>query len=192
MDTMKINKIAAAILLAGVVAMTSGFVTRLIHPAAGGGHHGEAHHDEKRVLAAYVKDGGEADPGHGAPKPAGPEPIAGLLASADLAAGEAVFQKKCKACHVADKGGANKTGPALFGVVGNDIAAHDGFKYSGALEGLPGDWTYAALNGFLFKPRAFAKGTKMSFGGIRSAQERAALIAWLRAQDDTPEPLPAD
>ena len=40
MDTMKLNKIAAAILLAGVVAMTTGFVTRLIHPAAGGGHHG--------------------------------------------------------------------------------------------------------------------------------------------------------
>jgi hypothetical protein len=53
MDTMKLNKIAAAILLAGVVAMTTGFVSRLIHPAAGGGH-GGAGHDEKRVLAAII------------------------------------------------------------------------------------------------------------------------------------------
>ena len=58
MDTMKLNKIAAAVLLAGVVAMTTGFVTRLIHPAASGAHHGAADHgDEKRVLAAYAAMG---------------------------------------------------------------------------------------------------------------------------------------
>lgn len=188
MDTMKLNKIAAAVLLAGVVAMTTGFVTRLIHPAAGGGHHGEAHHDDKRVLAAYVvKDGAAAETKPAAP--AGPEPIAGLLAAADLETGKKVF-KKCAACHTDKKGGSNKVGPALYGIVGNDIATVGGFKYSGVLEGLPGNWDYAALNAFLWKPKVYAKGTKMAFAGLRKASDRAALIAYLRAQDDAPEALP--
>lgn len=187
MNTMTLNKIAAAILLAGVVAMTTGFVTRLVHPAAGGGHHGAHGDDEKRVLAAYVKEDGSAGPGPVAPT--GPEPIAPLLAAADLAQGEKVF-KKCKACHTAEKGGPNKVGPALYGVVGNDIATTAGFSYSGVLQELPGNWDYASLNSFLWKPKSFAKGTKMAFAGIRKASDRAAVIAYLRAQDDAPEALP--
>ena len=187
MNSMTLNKIAAAVLLAGVVAMTTGFVTRLIHPAAGGGHHGEAHGDEKRILAQYVKEAsaeGPADEG-----PAGPEPIAGLLATADIAAGEAYFKKRCTACHTIEKGGAKKTGPALYGIMGDDIAARD-FKYSDVLTGLPGNWTYAEMNAFLHKPKAYAPKTRMSFPGIRKTETRAAVIAYLRAQDDTPEPLP--
>ena len=186
MDTMKLNKIMGAILLAGVVAMTTGFVTRLIHPAAGGGH-GAYHGDEKRVLAAYVKEEGAAPK---ADAPAGPEPIAGLLAAADIAAGEKLFKKRCSSCHTSAKGGGKKTGPALYGIVGNDIAAVPDFGYSGALEALPGDWTYAALNGFLFKPKAYAKGTKMAFGGLKKVDDRAKIVAYLRAQDDAPEALP--
>ena len=187
MNTMTLNKIAAAILLAGVVAMTTGFVTRLIHPAYGGGH--GAHHgeDEKRVLAAYVQE--EASTGGEAEGPTGPEPIAGLLAAADLAAGEKVF-KKCQACHTIDKGGSNKVGPALFGVVGNDIASVDGFSYSGAMSDLPGNWDYATLNQFLYKPKSWLKGTKMAFVGLKRVEDRAAIIAYLRAQDDAPEALP--
>lgn len=188
MNSMTLNKIAAAVLLAGVVAMTTGFVTRLIHPAAGGGHHGAYGEDEKRVLAAYVKE--DAAPAAGGPvKPAGPEPIAALLASADLAAGEKVF-KKCKACHTVAKGGPNKVGPALYGVVGDDIGSRSGFSYSGAMKDLPGNWDYAALNGFLWKPKTFLKGTKMAFAGLRKPADRANLIAYLRAQDDAPEALP--
>lgn len=187
MNSMTLNKIAAAVLLAGVVAMTTGFVTRLIHPAAGGGH-SAGHGDEKRVLAAYVKEDG-ADAG-GPAKPTGPEPIVGLLAAADVAAGEAYFKKRCTACHVADKGGPNKVGPGLYGIVGNDIAAHDGFKYTDALTGLPGNWTYQELNKFLFKPKAYAKGTKMAYAGIKKPADRADVIAFLRSMDDAPEALP--
>jgi cytochrome c len=188
MDSMTVNKILAAVLLAGVVAMTSGFVTRLIHPAAGGGHHGAAHGEVDPMYAAYMK----ADDGHGAGKPeapAGPEPIAGLLAAADLEAGKKVF-KKCTSCHSADKGAPNKVGPGLYGIVGNDIASVGGFSYSGAMAGLPGNWTYADLNKFLFKPKTYVKGTKMAFAGLKRAKDRAALIAYLRAQDDAPESLP--
>ncbi len=188
MNSMTLNKIAAAVLLAGVVAMTTGFVTRLIHPAAGGGHGGGAHGEEQRVLAAYVKEDG-ADAG-GPAKPAGPEPIVGLLAAADVASGEAFFKKRCTACHVATKGGPNKVGPGLYGIVGNDIATHDGFKYTDVLTGLPGNWTYQELNKFLFKPKAYAKGTKMAYAGIKKAEDRADVIAFLRSMDDAPEALP--
>ena len=188
MDSMKINKILAAVLLAGVVAMTSGFVTRLIHPAAGGGHHGADHGEVDPMFAAYIKE----DAGHGgAPTaPAGPEPIAPLLASADLEAGKKVF-KKCVSCHSADKGAPNKVGPGLYGIVGNDIGSVGGFAYSDPMAGLPGNWTYADLNQFLYKPKKFLKGTKMAFAGLKRAKDRAAVIAYLRAQDDTPEALPA-
>ena len=40
-----------------------------------------------------------------------------VLPTADVAAGEAVFAK-CKSCHTIDAGGANGTGPNLYGVVG--------------------------------------------------------------------------
>jgi cytochrome c len=187
MNSMKINKLAAACLLAGIIAMTSGFVTRLIHPAAPVEHHGDSHGDEKRVLAAYVKHSEAAEVKSDAPS--GPEPVAALLASADIEAGKKIF-KKCQSCHNAEKGGANKTGPALYGVVGNDVASHEGFKYSSALEGVSGNWTYDALNNFLYNPKGYVKGTKMVFAGLKKTADRAAVIAYLRAQDDSPEPLP--
>lgn len=189
MDSMKINKIVGAILLAGVVAMTAGFVTRLIHPAAGGGHHGADHGEVDPLYAAYMKE----DDGHGPDAhkaPTGPEPIVGLLASADLEKGKKVF-KKCMSCHSADKDAPNKVGPALYGVVGNDIASKSGFSYSSAMGDVPGNWTYADLNMFLYKPKDYVKGTKMAFPGLKKATDRAAVIAYLRAQDDTPEALPA-
>ncbi len=188
MDSMKINKILAAVLLAGVVAMTTGFVTRLIHPASGGGHHSADHGPVDPLYASYIKEDHGAD--HGPKEPAGPEPIAGMLASADIEAGKKVF-KKCTSCHTADKGAPNKVGPALFGIVGNDIAGVGNFSYSSPMAELPGNWTYADLNQFLYKPKAYVKGTKMAFPGLKRAKDRAAVIAYLRAQDDAPEALPA-
>lgn len=113
-----------------------------------------------------------------------------MLASADIEAGKKVF-KKCTSCHTADKGAPNKVGPALFGIVGNDIAGVGNFSYSSPMAELPGNWTYADLNQFLYKPKAYVKGTKMAFPGLKRAKDRAAVIAYLRAQDDAPEALPA-
>jgi len=112
-----------------------------------------------------------------------------LLASADAGLGKTVF-KKCQSCHTADQGGKNRVGPNLWSVVGRPKAAHPGFKYSGALTGLGGQWSYADLDAFLTSPKAFAKGNKMTFKGLAKAAERAALIAFLRGQSDSPPPLP--
>lgn len=133
-----------------------------------------------------------AAPATGAPaaeEPAEPQEIGPLLASASVEGGETIF-KKCKACHTVENGGANKIGPNLWNIVGTEQAAKDGFAYSDALAEKSGAWTYDALNAFLTKPKDYAPGTKMSFAGLRKATDRAAIIAYLRAQSDAPVPLP--
>jgi cytochrome c len=115
--------------------------------------------------------------------------IAALLAAADAEAG-AKLSKKCAACHSFDNGGKNKVGPNLWDIVGKAIAGGEGYKYSGALAGLGGEWTYDRLDAFLTKPKDFAAGTKMSFAGLKKAEDRANLIAFLRGRSDDPKPLP--
>lgn len=107
------------------------------------------------------------------------------LAAADLSKGERVF-KKCVACHTAEEGGRNKTGPNLFGTVGGPVAAKDGFKYSKGLIEYGGEWTIERLDAFLTKPRAEVKGTKMSFVGLKKESDRANLIAYLNTFSDNP------
>lgn len=119
----------------------------------------------------------------------GDEGVAALLAAADVAAG-AKLSKKCKACHGFDKDGKNKVGPNLWDIVGNAIAGVEGYKYSGALTDMGGEWTYDNLDAFLTKPKTFAPGTKMSFSGLKSPEDRANLIAFLRSLSDNPKPLP--
>ncbi|WP_040308871.1 c-type cytochrome, partial [Asticcacaulis biprosthecium] len=104
-----------------------------------------------------------------------------VLATADLAAGEAAF-KKCASCHNAANGGPNSTGPNLWGLVGRPTASHAGFEYSEAMKAHAGEapnWTYDQLYGFLGAPAKWVKGTKMAFAGIKKPEERIALIAYL-------------
>lgn len=123
--------------------------------------------------------------------PAAPviEPIGPLLASADIAAGEKGF-KRCATCHTFTKGGPNKVGPNLFGVVGGAKGSASGFAYSDALKAMAGSWSYEELNAFLTKPKDFLAGTKMTFAGIKKPQDRANIIAFMRQHADTPFPLP--
>jgi cytochrome c2 len=111
-----------------------------------------------------------------------------MIAGGDVAEGEKV-SKKCKACHVFEEGGKNKLGPALWGVVGRDIASHEGFAYSGALSELDGAWTYDRLNEFLTAPKSYVPGTKMVFAGVKKEEDRADLLAYLRTLAAEPLPL---
>ena len=118
------------------------------------------------------------------------QPLPILLASADPAKGQAAV-KKCAACHTFEKGGANKVGPNLYGVVARAVAAHPGFNFSAALKGKGGEWTYEELSKFIQNPKGYAPGTTMAFAGVPTGAERADILAYLRTLSDNPAPLPA-
>ena len=104
-------------------------------------------------------------------------PFEDVYAAADAGAGERLW-RQCQACHKLEDG-ANGTGPHLFGVVGRDKGAVDGFAYSGAMAEAEGDWTPENLQAFLQKPSDYLPGTKMLYNGMRDVEDRANLIAYL-------------
>ncbi len=121
-------------------------------------------------------------------------PLPELLAKADPAAGQK-DAAICSTCHSFGKGEASKpTGPNLWGIVGRVHAADKDFDYSQANRdfGAKGEkWTYDAIFNFIKNPKAYMAGTKMTFVGMPSAEDRAAVLAYLRTLSDNPEPLPA-
>ena len=115
--------------------------------------------------------------------------ITAVMALGDIASGEKIF-KKCAACHSINKGGKNKIGPALYNVVGRAVGGVDDYKYSKALSSYGKEWTLEELNGFLTKPSAYLKGTKMSYAGLRKEKDRASVIKYLNENGDSPKLLP--
>lgn len=178
MESLEFNKIAGAILTAGVVAMVAGFIPNLIF---------QKHHDME--LAYSIAPSEPTESAAAAEEPA-VEPIAGLLASANAENGASVA-KKCATCHTFESGGPNKIGPNLYDVVNRTIASHEGFSYSSALQDKASEtWTYEHLSAFIAKPKDWAPGTKMSFAGIKKAEDRADLILYLRSLSASPAALP--
>ncbi|MDZ4841530.1 MAG: cytochrome c family protein [Hyphomicrobium aestuarii] len=111
-----------------------------------------------------------------------------LLVSAKAENGAATF-KACAACHSVEKGGANKVGPAMWGVVGRDKAAVDGFAYSTALKGMGGKWTPENIVAFIHNPKGYVAGTKMVYGGLKDPEKLAELVAYLATLSDSPTKL---
>jgi len=102
------------------------------------------------------------------------------LASGDAAAGEKVF-KKCKACHVVDAE-KHKTGPHLVNIMGRTAGSADGFKkYSDAMKSSGIVWNEETLDAYLENPKAYVKGTRMAFAGLRKEEDRVNVIAYLKS-----------
>jgi len=114
--------------------------------------------------------------------------IMAIFASTSAAEGAKVF-KKCAACHSIAEGGANKIGPALWGVLGRKSGALPDYKYSKAMAAHEKPWTFDEMNGFLIKPKDWIKGTKMSFAGLKNEKERAAVILYMNENTNNPLPL---
>ena len=179
MDSMDVNKGIAALLVAGIAFFVTGMI---------GDNLVRQEPLEKSVLSIAAAP----EPSAGGPaKPAGPAPIAPLLAAADPKAGEQIAHRVCVACHTFDNGGKNGVGPNLYGVVGGQHDHVAGFNYSPAMEKFKGQpWTFDALNEWLYKPSAYAPGTRMSFAGLQNDKQRADVIAYLRSLSENPVALP--
>ena len=111
--------------------------------------------------------------------------IIALFASTSASDGAKVF-KKCAACHSIAQGGANKIGPALWGVLGRQAGSILDYKYSKAMAGHGKTWSFEEMNNFLIKPKDWIKGTKMSFAGLKNAKDRAAVILYMNENTDSP------
>jgi cytochrome c len=173
MSSFEWNKIIASVLTAMIVAMVSGILaSQIVRPK----------HLEH---AAYLPPGAEAGAAaaHGAaPAQAAPlEPIAPAMANANAQKGQQVA-KVCVQCHTFEKGGANKIGPNLFGIMTENIAAVPNYQFSQALVAHKSEkWDPEKLNVWLFRPQDFAKGTKMSFPGLPKVQDRADVVAYMES-----------
>jgi cytochrome c len=136
-------------------------------------------------IAVQEHGGGEAA---GGAKEA-EEPMEVMMASASVEKGQATA-KQCGACHTFEKGGPNRVGPNLYGIVGRARASEPGFNYSAAIKAKGGTWTFGELYAFLANPRGYIPGTNMTFAGLPRGQQRADVIDYLHTLSDSPMPLP--
>ncbi len=179
MDSFEVNKIIAAVLLVALILIGIGKISDI------------AFHVKKPENSAYKVEILENDTVTSSIMKEVVEKvdISALLALGDITHGEKVF-KKCAACHLINKGGENKIGPALYGVIGRKVAAKEDYKYSKAMAGYDKSWTFEEMNGYLKKPQSHIKGTKMAFAGLRKEKDRASVILYLNQNSDNPIPLP--
>jgi cytochrome c len=177
MDSWEWNKIAGAVLGTLIFVLAVKFAAEAIYDTplpAKPGYVVEGVSEEPVAASAAVE---EKLPDFGA-----------VLPAADLAAGKEI-EARCQQCHDSFKGGLNKIGPNLWGVVGRSQAGYPGFNYSNVMAANHDPWTFEKLFRYLKAPQA-VPGTKMTFAGLRSVQDRINLIAYLRTLADRPAPIP--
>ena len=179
MDSFEVNKIIAAVLLIALIVIGIGKISDI------------AFHIDKPEKSAYKVEiqVNNSETNSKVEKVVEKIDISSLLALGDISHGEKVF-KKCAACHLINKGGENKIGPALYGIIGRKVASKEDYKYSKAMASYDKNWTFEEMNGYLKKPQSYIKGTKMAFAGLRKERDRASVLLYLNQNSDNPLPLP--
>ena len=176
MDSFEINKIIAAVLVVFVVVFGISKISNIIY------------HVEKPNKSAYQVELLTASTSDSS-NTASAVDISALLAMGSVDHGQKVF-KKCSACHSVKKNGKNKIGPALYNIIGRNMAGLENYKYSKALIDFGKSWTFDEMNSFLIKPQSYIKGTKMAFAGLKKEKDRASVILFMNQNSDNPLPLP--
>ena|SRR5260221_5596838 len=92
------------------------------------------------------------------------------------------YSRKTASSATQSKQGKNKVGPSLNGIVGRKAGTVPGFSYTSANKNSGVTWDEATLDTYITDPRKFIPGTKMTFAGLKDADDRKALIAFLKNQ----------
>jgi cytochrome c len=129
-----------------------------------------------------------AEPPPAVAAPAPPVDLGTALAASDAGKGRQTAQV-CTSCHSFDQG-QDRMGPSLWGVVGRNVASRKTFTYSSAFAAQTGSWTYERLDHYLTNPAKAVPGNKMAFAGLRKAEDRANVIAFLSTLSASPVPFP--
>ena len=106
------------------------------------------------------------------------------LPAGDAEKGAKLFKARAAQCHTANKGGPNGVGPNLYGLIGRKSGTVEGFVYSKANSESGTIWTTEALDEYLENPKKYMPGTKMAFAGLKKAQDRADIIAYMESLHD--------
>ena len=177
MDGFELNKIIAAILATVVVVFGINKVTDIIFTP------------DKPQQSAYKVEKIEPALASASNTAQAAVGINELLAMGTIEHGEKVF-KRCSACHMIAAGGKNMIGPNLWSILGKQTGVASGYKYSKALAAYGKEWSFEEMNGFLIKPSAHIKGTKMAFAGLKKEKDRASVILYMNSKSDKPLPTP--
>ena len=180
MDGFEINKIIASIIITVVVVLGINKLADIIYnvspPEVSSYKVVTATKTKKIDKNDNMKTGSNID-------------IKAFFALGSINHGKTVF-KKCAACHSVSRGGSNKIGPALWGVIGRKAGSISDYKYSKAMSAFDKNWDFEEINTFLIKPKDYVKGTKMAYAGLKNEKDRASIILYLNEQSDSPLPLP--
>jgi len=180
MDSFEVNKIIGAVLSALLLIVASKTMLSIVY------------HEHKPEKPGWALPITEVAPTGGPEKPAeafDAKQVLALLPKASADGGKDTF-KRCLQCHTPEKGGPNRVGPNLWGIVGRHSGTHAGFPYSEAMKSHNADWTWDQLANYLHDPKAAVPGNKMAFAGIKDNAELADVLAYLRTLSDSPPPLP--
>ncbi len=174
MDGFEINKIIAAVLATVLIVFgINKFVDILFHA-------------DKPQQSAYKVEEVEATLASSGESKI---EIKELLAMGDVEHGKKVF-KKCSSCHMITSGGKNMIGPNLWGIIGKESGSVSEYNYSKAMAAFGKKWNFEEINGFLIKPSAYVKGTKMAFAGLKNEKDRASVILFMNSKSNSPLPTP--